>query len=129
MQERTLSAAIMGGGFGLLKAFQTSIVAERGSGTLNVTRGRVESGAGTIGEDPSGVGIATFDGPESTWISSGILRVGLRGTGTLNITGGSRVEKAREPGRRQRCHRNSQRLQSQSRSQFAVDYVRPANRW
>ncbi len=89
-----------------------------GTGTLNVTNGaRVQSKHGAIGtgfgSDPgtaiitSGVGTATIDGANSIWHNDLTLTIGLgtvdpnhktitapasRGSGTLNITNGGRVE-------------------------------------
>ena len=67
-----------------------------GTGTLNVTGGSVTSANGVLGffvvgfdgnPDAAGVGTATVS--SGTWANSGNLVIGVGGTGTLNVTGGS----------------------------------------
>jgi len=57
-----------------------------GTGTLNVTGGRVSNSYGFLGYNPGSVGTATVS--SGTWANSGDLFVGLSGTGTLNVSGG-----------------------------------------
>ena len=61
-------------------------VGSSGTGTLNVTGGRVTNFVGTLGENAGGVGTATVS--SGTWATSTTLVVGRSGTGTLNVTGG-----------------------------------------
>ena len=65
-----------------------------GVGALNITDGGVvENVDGYIGYASSSIGnVATVDGADSTWVSSGDLHVGYEGSGTLNITNGGLVE-------------------------------------
>ena len=58
-----------------------------GTGTLNVTGGRVSNANGKLGVNPGSIGTATVS--SGTWANSGELGVGLSGTGTLNVSGGN----------------------------------------
>jgi T5SS/PEP-CTERM-associated repeat protein/autotransporter-associated beta strand protein len=67
-------------------------VGVNGTGTLNVTGGRVTNTDGYLGRYETGVGTATVS--SGTWANSGGpylpgLYVGSKGTGTLNVTGGT----------------------------------------
>ena len=65
-------------------------VGYKGNGSLTIRDGiTVNSNSGWIGYDGS-TGIATVDGPGSTW-NTGALEIGNWGTGTLNITHGATV--------------------------------------
>jgi T5SS/PEP-CTERM-associated repeat protein len=65
-----------------------------GTGTLNITGGRVENVDGVIGDINGDIGQGTVnvDGANAVWSNSGDLTVGGSGTGTLNITAGGRVD-------------------------------------
>ena len=62
-------------------------VGSSGTGTLNVTGGRVTNSVCTLGENAGGVGTATVS--SGTWATSTTLSVGGGGTGTLDVNGGS----------------------------------------
>jgi T5SS/PEP-CTERM-associated repeat protein len=64
-----------------------------GAGALEITAGgKVSSTSGTIaGNTTSSVGSVVVNGPLSTWINSGELRVGGSGAGTLRIEDGGNV--------------------------------------
>jgi autotransporter-associated beta strand protein/T5SS/PEP-CTERM-associated repeat protein len=57
-----------------------------GTGTLNMTGGRVSNSTGLLGFSAGSVGTATVS--SGTWATSGDLTVGRNGTGTLIVTGG-----------------------------------------
>ena len=62
------------------------------TGTLTIRDGvAVTSGAGCLGYKNGSAGIATVSGTGSTWTIGGDFRVGLSGTGTLNINNGGKV--------------------------------------
>jgi len=62
-------------------------IGSSGTGTLNVTGGRVTNSSGYLGLGAGSVGTATVS--SGTWDNSSDLSVGYSGTGTLNVTGGS----------------------------------------
>jgi T5SS/PEP-CTERM-associated repeat protein/autotransporter-associated beta strand protein len=62
-------------------------VGNTGTGSLNVTGGRVTNTFGYLGYSIGGVGTATVS--SGTWANSGALVVGESGDGTLNVSGGS----------------------------------------
>lgn len=61
-------------------------IGSSGTGTLNVTGGRVANGNGQLGTNAGAVGAATIS--SGTWANSGFLRVGNSGNGILNVLGG-----------------------------------------
>ncbi len=68
-------------------------VGNNGTGTLTIGNGgavSAASGSGFIGRNAGGTGTLTVDGAGSTWTSA-TFRVGEVGTGTVNITGGGKV--------------------------------------
>ncbi len=74
-------------GYGVLGAGYSGV------GTMSISDGRaIISGQGLIGYEAGSMGTVTVDGIGSTW-TVGTLAVGMRGNGTLNITGGGRVLK------------------------------------
>jgi T5SS/PEP-CTERM-associated repeat protein len=63
-----------------------------GSGSLAIRNGvAVTSNAGYLGYHGGSMGMATVDGPGSTWTNSNNLYVGYSGSGTLSVTGGGAV--------------------------------------
>ncbi len=68
------------------------LVGQAGTGTLIIEHGGamnvIAGGAGIIGSGSGGIGTVMVDGAGSTWTNSGILVVGLRGTGALTIQNG-----------------------------------------
>ena len=58
-----------------------------GTGTLNVSGGRVTNGICFIGRSAGSVGTVTVS--SGTWVNTTSLQVGYSGTGTLNVNGGS----------------------------------------
>jgi len=68
-------------------------IGDEGNGTLNITNGGAVSNErkGYIGYESGSTGKVTVDGPGSMWTKSSGLYVGVRGSGTLNITGGGTV--------------------------------------
>ncbi|MBN2579073.1 MAG: autotransporter-associated beta strand repeat-containing protein [Pirellulales bacterium] len=63
----------------------------KGNGSLTIRDGiTVNSDTGIIGFMSDSTGVATVDGPGSTW-NNNVTVVGLVGNGTLNITGGGTV--------------------------------------
>ncbi len=72
------------------------VVGESGIGEVNINHGGTVNGSvgsvGTIGAESDGVGIVTVSG--GTWNGAIDLRVGLRGRGTLAISGAGSVNSA-----------------------------------
>ena len=67
---------------------------------VNITGGaEVRNSRGYVGRYFDSTGVVTVDGAGSTW-TNGDLRVGNRGSGTLNVTGGATVILAMGAGRR-----------------------------
>jgi len=65
-----------------------------GNGTLNVLNGGVvttEASSGILGVSPGSVGVATIDGPGSTWTLDVPLLVGISGEATMSIQNGGTV--------------------------------------
>ena len=80
-------------GAGTLSVGSNMYVGYDGTGTLNITNGgqvNCSAGYSLIGFHSGSTGTVTVDGTGSTWITTN-LRVGIWGTGTLNITNGGRV--------------------------------------
>ena len=69
------------------------VVGSGGSGTLHIIAGGLVSNSddGIMGHSGFGTGAVTVDGAGSTWTNGGILYVGFRDSGTLNITDGGMV--------------------------------------
>jgi len=76
------------------------LVGTFGNGSLTITNGATVSDfsgpatnaeAGAIGLQPGSNGIATVDGPLSTWTNTGILAIAHLGNGTLTISGGATI--------------------------------------
>jgi fibronectin-binding autotransporter adhesin len=64
----------------------------RSTGSLIIQSGTsVVSSSGYLGYLPGSTGVATIEGPGTTWTNSGTLHVGRSGNGTLNISGGACV--------------------------------------
>jgi len=65
-----------------------------GSGTLNITTDGVVRSVinDSVGSQALSTGTVNVDGPNSQWISSGDVALGVCGSGTLNITNGGRVQ-------------------------------------
>jgi T5SS/PEP-CTERM-associated repeat protein len=61
-------------------------VGSSGTGTLNVTGGRITNSEGYLGYTAGSVGAASVS--SGTWANSSFLSVGRSGSGTLTITGG-----------------------------------------
>jgi fibronectin-binding autotransporter adhesin len=76
------------------------VVAQDGTGTLNITNGgKVSNVNGYVGADGTATGTVTVSGSSSdglvaTWSNSSTLYVGDLGTGTLNILAGGTVSNA-----------------------------------
>jgi T5SS/PEP-CTERM-associated repeat protein len=86
----------VGGGTGASTWTNSSnlTVGDRTTGTLNITGGgSVSNTNATIGSNSGITGTATVGGGTgaSTWTNAGFLRVGVSGTGTLNINTGGLV--------------------------------------
>ena len=93
------STVTVDGGGSMLDSGGEFYVGHFGSGALNITGGgRVENTDGYIGYEGTSIGnVVTVSGTgstgtASTWVNSGEFHVGREGRGTLNITGGGRVE-------------------------------------
>jgi autotransporter-associated beta strand protein/T5SS/PEP-CTERM-associated repeat protein len=82
-----LTTNVSAGGLQAVSGTADLRIGNSGTGTLNVTGGRVTNSIGFLGVWDSGVGNATVS--SGTWNNSGNLIVGVSGTGTLSITGGS----------------------------------------
>ncbi len=69
-------------------------VGQQGTGTLDITAGGTVAtdNLGVIGYSSGSEGTVTVSGPVSRWSLGSALEVGLRGTGTLVIADGGRVE-------------------------------------
>jgi T5SS/PEP-CTERM-associated repeat protein len=64
-----------------------------GNGTVLIESGGTADTAsfgGSIGNEATAVGVVTVDGAGSMW-TSGVLDIGISGTGTVNITGGGNI--------------------------------------
>jgi fibronectin-binding autotransporter adhesin len=70
-----------------------------GSGELKIAGGGAvrSNNGGYIGASGGSSGTVTVDGAGSTWTNNQVLYVGSSGTGTLNITGGGRVQSDTHP--------------------------------
>ncbi|HEY4299481.1 MAG TPA: PEP-CTERM sorting domain-containing protein [Candidatus Didemnitutus sp.] len=64
-----------------------------GTGTVNITNGGFASTTNFVnmGQTTGSNGTANVDGPGSTWFNAAYIRIGVTGTGTVNITNGGSV--------------------------------------
>jgi len=69
-------------------------VGRYGSGTLSVTGGAIVSNSlgAVVGEYSGSTGTVNVDGPGSRWTSDPYVRLGYKGSGSLNISNGAAVE-------------------------------------
>ena len=75
-----------------LQCSGTVTVAEIGVGTMSIRDAAVAwCDRAIVAAQSAGIGTVTLDGPEATWMIDASLDVGLRGTGMLNVRGGSAV--------------------------------------
>jgi T5SS/PEP-CTERM-associated repeat protein len=96
----TGTVTISGAGSSWTNSTANVYVGMSGTAALNVLAGGTftnhEQGMGTIIADYSGsTGVATVDGPGSTWLEDDIIVIGSGGNGTLNVAHGGVVKSNR----------------------------------